>query len=208
MRERSVRKGTSVLLGAAVVVVVAALGVGAQDVRSGKWNRVTVTPRGGMELRDARGFSRYPLYFAGTAFEGLPLTAIDAQRGWARNGEPTGVDEVMFAYGTCTVPAEVDGGGCAVPLTVQVWSACERYQGLYGFPADEELTIRGTDAAFYENFKRLEVYTGRVTVVLFGTGRDQLLGAAGALHGVNNPVTTGDALPARAGRATRGNVAC
>lgn len=88
--------------------------------------------------------------------------------------------------------------GCAPPLEIQVWSACERTQNLYPFPADEEARLRGVDAAFYENFRRLELYSGRVTIVIFGDSRGELLKAAAALRGLNTATPTSQPLPAAA----------
>lgn len=197
------------LAGAVVLLCAAALlAVGVPNVQGSEPGMVTVRPYGKMDRAAAREFTRYELYDVGTDFEGLPLTAIDSQRGPAQYGEPTGVDEVMFAYGTCEVPAASTEGGCAVPLTIQVWSACERYRELYAFQPDESLTLRGVDAAFYENFRRLELYTGRVTVVLFGTGRGQLMRAAAKLRGVNRLTTTADRLPPEARGAQSGGLSC
>ena len=53
----------------------------------------------------------------------------------------------------------------------------------------EDLTVRGVPAAFFDQDSRLELYTGSVTVVLFGTGRNRLLSAAAALHGATEDVT-------------------
>jgi hypothetical protein len=47
-------------------------------------------------------------YFAGSRFAGLPLTDVEVE----------GQGRVLFAYGTCVIPAGQDGG-CAVPVQIQ-----------------------------------------------------------------------------------------
>jgi hypothetical protein len=49
-----------------------------------------------------------PLYYVGTSFAGLRLTAVDSQ-------SPGGA---AFIYGTCKIPPGQDGG-CAPPLQIQ-----------------------------------------------------------------------------------------
>ena len=138
-----------------------------------------VRARGNSTLAAARAFAAFPLYFAGASFEGLPLVAVERHPA-----------QVGFLYGSCTIPVDAEGarGGCAPPLAVQVWPACERDPSLYPFASEERLRIRGVPAAFYEGHRRLELSADGVTVVLFGTGREQLLRAAGALRPVNRAV--------------------
>ncbi|MGH3043052.1 MAG: hypothetical protein ACRDNG_15190 [Gaiellaceae bacterium] len=45
--------------------------------------------------------------------------------------------------------------------------------------------MRGVPAALFEGGHRLELYTGSLSVVLFGDGKAQLLRAAEALQAVN-----------------------
>lgn len=157
-----------------------------------------IRPRGNSSLAAARAFENFPLYFPGESFEGLPLTAVERQVGPRNSGEPVRQDQVGFLYGSCVLPVTPGGttGGCAPPLAVQVWRACDRDPSLYPFLPDEVLRLRGVAAAFYEEHKRLELSTGRVTVVLFGQGREQLVRAAAALRGANVSVPVFEQLPA------------
>ncbi len=120
-------------------------------------------------------------------------------------------------YGTCK--AESDSGGCAPPLEVQVWPACERSAADYTFGEPETATrmqpsevleVRGVPARFYgEN--RLEVSAGDMTIVLFGDSRERLLTAAQQLQtrpGSPNPVGPEDALPDPVEGAQEGTLAC
>ena len=52
----------------------------------------------------------------------------------------------------------------------------------------EDVEVRGVPAAFFDDGTRLELYTGEVTVVLFGRSRKQLLNAADTLEGATSSV--------------------
>jgi hypothetical protein len=54
----------------------------------------------------------------------------------------------------------------------------------------------------------VELYTGTVTIVVFGAGRTQLLAAAAALRAVNGDVGAGERLPEPAAGATAGLLTC
>ena len=143
-----------------------------------------VTPKGNATVSDARSFGRFPLYYAGDEFRGHPLTAVHRVHGELGPGEKVRQDEVTFLYGSCK---SRNDSPCDVPLQVQVWNACERNRNVYdAIQPDEELTIRGVPAAFFEDYFRLELYTGRVTIVMFSPHeRDFLLDAASKLRGIN-----------------------
>ena len=138
-----------------------------------------VRARGNSTLAAARTFAAFPLYFAGESFEGQPLIAVERHPA-----------QVGFLYGTCSIPIDGEAvrGGCAPPLAVQVWPECERDPSLYPFAPDERLRTRGLPAAFYEGHRRLELSADGVTLVLFGTGREQLLRGAAALRRLNRNV--------------------
>ena len=95
---------------------------------------------------------------------------------------------VDFLYGDCTADRTDTPGdtGCGLPFQVQVWPACERNPSVYSADMEREaLTVRGVPAYLYEEGTQLEVSTGRVTVILFGNDRTQLLEAANRLTPVN-----------------------
>lgn len=73
------------------------------------------------------------------------------------------------------------------PIQVQVWNACQRNSASYDLAADRKLQVRGAPAAFYENYGRLEIYTGKSTIVIFSSVEDAdlLLRVARSLRGVN-----------------------
>ena len=126
------------------------------------------------ELDALRRFDGYPLYFAGTAVAGLPLTHAEVLP-----------NQTFFIYGDCETGVGVDPGGCAPPVEIQIWPSRPIAAGLRGC---EE--IRGVPAAMYGD--RIEVFTDTVTVVVFGHPRYVV---ARALRGVNTDVAADQDLP-------------
>jgi hypothetical protein len=170
-------------------------------------------PHSDLSVEGAAVFPDFPLYAVGESFEGLSLTGM-TRRVEARTApDPARANFVGFRYGDCTPSGD---SGCPAPLEIQVWPACERNFASYSLtPAGdplphERLTVRGVPAAFFEEGKRLEVYTGSVTVVLFAQEKAQLLRAANELRGANGSARTGTdgRLPAAAEGALEGRLAC
>jgi hypothetical protein len=164
-----------------------------------------------------RTFSDFPLYSLGPQFEGLPLTAIVrvnrelARKARAGFGVPDNrTNHVTFVYGTC-------GGGCVPPLQVQIWPACDRTLQDYYFNVPgggpsrpyETATIRGVPAAKFEDM--LEIYSGTVTIVIFGDSAEQQERAAQKLVSANvlaGSVSAGEPLPAPVAGAMEGKLQC
>jgi hypothetical protein len=177
----------------AVLLVGATAAVVAYDRFFGS-ETVRVAPKGNSSLSAARAFQRYPLYFPGHRVDDLRLTAVDRQVGPGLVADERGADTWMFGYGSCEARSRgFDGGSCTLPLVVQIWPSCFR-QG-YPMAPDESLTVRGTEAVFYEGGGRLEIATGPVTIVMFGHRRELILRAARALRGVNNSLRETERLP-------------
>ncbi len=159
-----------------------------------------------------REFRAFPLYWVGESHDGLGLTAITR-----RTPEPgaDSADYVAFLYGSCRAPP---GSGCALPLEIQVWPGCVRTLADYRltpFSNDplphETLVVRRVPAAFFRESPasaRLELYTGTVTVVLFGTQRDRLVAAAEAIRGVNVEAGPEEPLPPPVPGAIEGRLTC
>jgi hypothetical protein len=171
------------------------------------------TEHSDLSPEQARAFRAFPLYSAGDSFEGQPLVGI-TRRDDPPNREhplPLRADFVNFIYGRCETNGDT---GCTPPLEVQVWPACERNLSSYTLTPDGEPlphadgTVRGVPAALFEDGRRLELYTGSVTVVLFGDSRGQLLRAASVLRGANNHVPADVELPAPAAGALAGKLQC
>src|SRR5215218_1771870 len=71
----------------------------------------------------AQAFAQFPLYSAGDTFEGMALRAISRRDDAPAPAETVRADYVGFIYGDCVA---IDESGCAPPLEIQVWPACER----------------------------------------------------------------------------------
>ena len=136
---------------------------------------------GAVSAGGARTVASAPLY-AGEAVDGLPLTTV-LQRDDIAN-------YVSFVYGDCSA---ADDAGCAPPAEIQVWPSCRRNLGLYeraprAGPAVERATLRGVPAAFVDGGSRLELQTGRSTVVVFASSRERALRLADALRSTDGSV--------------------
>lgn len=143
-------------------------------------------PVGRFTLDDARAFDDYALFFAGDRVESQPLAAVLRRSDTA--------EFVSFVYGDC-VPA--DDLGCAPPIEIQIWPACRRHLALYG-PSGlgstlERTTVRGVPAAVLDDGTRLELQTGRSTIVVFAASRVRAARIAGALR----PLDGTEAAPPR-----------
>jgi hypothetical protein len=154
----------------------------------------------------------YEVYWLGRSFEGLKLTGTFRRLEKPGPGEKFGADFTTYLYGTCK-PRGSDGG-CALPLEIQSWAACKRNLSVYSVTPDgrplphKRTTIRGVPAAIFEDGLRLEVYTGKTTVVLFGYSGPQLRRAANVMRSVSGKVGPGDPLPPPAPGALTGGLSC
>jgi hypothetical protein len=161
----------------------------------------------------AQAFSDFTLYSAGDSFEQNALVGITRRLDPATPEDRSQVraNFVTFIYGRCETGGE---DGCLPPLEIQIWPACDRNLASYRLtPAGdslphEDLTVRGVPAAFFSDDARLELYTGDVTVVIFGQDRDQLLRAADALRGVNNDASVAADLEPPVAGAREGDAKC
>lgn len=108
----------------------------------------------------------------------------------------------FVVYGTCHAESDM---GCAPPLEIQTYRACDRSPASYAragrrpHPARE--IIRGVPARFYESGGRLELSTGELTVVIFGRSRRLMRTAAEQLRPRGS-------LPAPAPGAEAGRLRC
>jgi hypothetical protein len=184
---------TSVVAGLAVCTAL----VACSDSATGPSGDEPAAVEGNFSLEQARGFAAFPLYAPGDSFEELPLTAVLRRFDSEAESAPVRANFVGFLYGSCQPGPD---SGCMPPLDVQVWAACERNPMVYSpeLATEGPVTVRGVPAYFYEDGRRLELSTGTSTVVIFARDREQALQAAAALEGVNNPIATGEDLPAPA----------
>jgi len=206
---RSLRANTRLKLTLSAVAICAAVIAGIGYALDQRERQATPPPRGNFDVARAARFDEFTLYFLGQSFEGLPLTAVLRRRERPVRGEPVRANFVSFLYGDCQ---PVDENDCALPLeAAQNWPLCERSPALYteaGRPlVGKRLTVRGVPARIFEDGTRLELYTGRTTVVLFGRP-DQIRRAAAKLRPANARGKPGDRLPPPAPGGIEGKLPC
>ena len=108
---------------------------------------------------------------------------------------------------------------CAVAISVQNWPGCERGRadvtipppGGIPLPRMRELELRQVPALYFPDDRRLELYTGKTTIVLFGPDLASLRRATLKLRterGQHPGVAAGAALPAPAAGALDGTLPC
>jgi hypothetical protein len=215
---------------ASLVLVSQVAGAGGDDRASGS---AAAANRGGA-LSAQRDLSlkscgeRFANFHVGSMFAGHALTAHvrrctrpEPERTVADRGaiDPDSLGRSNFeswVYGTCAASADQ---GCAPPLEVQSWPACERSSADYNAgppgraqPIEPRATfeVRGVPARLYDDGS-LELSTGDVTVVIFGRDRAQLMAAAEALRTpANAPVGVGvqEKLPPPVPGAQNGTLDC
>lgn len=130
------------------------------------------------DVRAAQRAAPYPVYWVGSSFAGLPLTAI------TRNGA-----RVSFLYGTCKASGD---SGCALPLEIQTTSICDRNAVILDIRPRSSTRVRGVVARDYgEGDRSLEVGESNVTVFGRSPYRERAVGAlrpvAGRLRGDRLP---------------------
>jgi hypothetical protein len=165
----------------------------------------------GFTRAEVHSFSAFALYWLGSSFHRRRLTAITRRHDAAVAAQKVRVNYVDFVYGDC---AATDETGCPPPLEIQVWPACERSLSDYtltpaGDPVPRRMTsVRGVPAAFFERGLRLELYTGDVTVVIFGLKKQSVLRAAAGLSAANALASGRTTLPQPVGGAMEGRLTC
>jgi hypothetical protein len=137
---------------------------------------------------------RFTRYFVGQSFDGLPLTDNSYECRPPTPQPITREDFVSFVYGDCT-QGPGDEGGCAPPLEIQTWPACDTWYSQYRFgnPGDPTggpalVRRRGVPASFIDKLPgeiQLEVYTGDVGVRIFSDTRDRAERVVRALRSVS-----------------------
>jgi hypothetical protein len=96
--------------------------------------------------------SRFPIYYAGRTFAGLPLTDVEVE----------GADRALIAYGTCRIALPADGG-CSIPVQIQHfpfksedWRLavnCHRRPSLLGVP-----TVRHDGLVLFTERQVVKIY--------------------------------------------------
>jgi len=150
------------------------------------------------ELRSLRALD--PIFFAGDRTEGIPLETV------LRRSDSA--EYVSFVYGDCVPESDA---GCAPPIEIQVWPACRRYLALYDSsygPDLDRVTVRGVPAAVLDGGTRLELQTGRSTIVVFADSSQWLSRIAKNLRSLDARTAPGVPLPPPAPGAVDGQLVC
>lgn len=141
-----------------------------------------------------------PIFFAGERTEGVPLEAV------LRRSDSA--EYVSFVYGDCVPESDA---GCAPPIEIQVWPACRRHLALYDSshgPDLDRVTVRGVPAAVLDAGTRLELQTGRSTIVVFADSRQRLSRIAKDLRALDARTASGVPLPPPDPGAVDGRLGC
>ena len=141
------------------------------------WGALLVPPAGNLRLAAARRFRPFGLYWVGPSFRGFVLSSIDRTTASGPRGRGPVVN---IAYGG---------------FDLQHWPACVRVPSDVDGRNDGTIGIQGVRGVFFEGGHRLEIVTGRTTIVIFGP-RAQIIRVARALRPLN-PSVAGRARPGR-----------
>lgn len=114
----------------------------------------------------------FEIFSAGPEVGGLPLTAIVRRCDAAAPADEAPANRFTYIYGHCETPEGETG--CAPPLEVQTWPACQRNRAGYSFEGRplpyKELPKRGGAEVVEFDFaleRRIEVYARSSTIVIF-----------------------------------------
>lgn len=146
--------------------------------------------------------TNFTLYSLGPKFEDLPLSR-DPERRCTR--APAGAAPAMrlnlvsYTYGDCKPIPGSEHQNCNYPLEVQAWPLCERdpaeLKPSHHNPLAGTVRIRGVPGRLYEGGRRLELFTGDATVVIFGDQARVLRAGRALVKAPRNPagrVVAGD----------------
>ena len=135
---------------------------------------------------DPVAFTAFAMFIPSEKTIGFPLSLASRTVYDAPKGAPTeqGVNNVNLDYGKCSPePGSIDSG-CSAPLSVQISAACIRNFSLYAkYPLhDGTIAIRykpikignaqAIDVEEESGHHRLEIYTGRVTILIWDQAND------------------------------------
>jgi len=117
----------------------------------------------------------FEIFSAGDEVAGLPLTAMVRRCDSGAPADEAPANYVTYVYGSCEIAPSATG--CAPPLQVQTWPACQRSISDYSIEGEplprEELPALSKDGAAevreveLMETGRIEVYTESSTVVIF-----------------------------------------
>ena len=119
---------------------------------------------GNLSLGAARRYRPLEVHWVGRRFDGFILSSMSAMRA----SGPRGRGPVVYLH----------YGG----FEIQLWHVCARVPADVDLARDDRVRIGGTTAVLFERGTRLELVTGKTTVVVFGHNRAQVVRIARALR--------------------------
>jgi hypothetical protein len=128
-------------------------------------------------LRPTRMMRDLPIFWAGTHFEGIPLTAAD------RPEDYLPALGLRVYYGDCGPHALLSSGGCTLPLEIN--SIIYRRHSTLDLGPQRPTRLRGVPAIVFDGGKSIELYTGRVSVDVYSNSPSRALHAVQALRTLN-----------------------
>jgi len=118
-------------------------------------------PIAAAELAEAQTFPYYRIYWAGSRFQGLPLSAADGLKGYDSE-----IGDSVY-YGDCVSGHGVFGGGGSCTLPLQVTTVVYRLHSNAPLGPQRNTLIRGVPATVYDEGRSIELYSGRLSIDIF-----------------------------------------
>jgi Tol biopolymer transport system component len=161
------------------------------DCRSERAGPAAVPLAGNLSVDQARRFRSFGLYWVGRRFDRFVLSSISRSLESGPGGRGPVVD---LQYGG---------------FEIQLWPACARVPAHVAGGPDERIRLRGLDAFLFDAGNRLEIVTGKTTIVIFAERR-LIVRAARALRPLNPAVVahSGSDLPPPAPGALARKLPC
>jgi hypothetical protein len=166
----------------------------------------------------------FEIFSVGPSIAGVPLTDFKRRCGGTTPADEPPANFTNYFYGDCEI--EGSATGCAPPLEIQTWPACQRSLGDYSYegkpiPYRELSKLGDAEVAEIEFMfePRIEVYTGSSTIVIFAENPALARKALGQLRSQevgSPPATTANELRGPpdhdlappSDRATEGELSC
>jgi hypothetical protein len=155
------------------------------------------------DLKAAREFDRFPLYWVGERFEQWDLTTID--------GLDYRSEIISFIYGDCT-PHDGEQPSCTPPFQIQVSPLCAHLADVARAPIWKRRQIRGAPVGTIDGAPVLFTRGAQVKVYR-GEGSYpgltmRVLRALRSINGVPPIIASTDPIPAPASGVLDGTTAC
>lgn len=117
----------------------------------------------------------FEVFSAGPSVAGVPLTDFTRRCGGMSPADEPPANFTNYFYGRCAISEGATG--CAPPLQIQTWPACERAFADYSYEGKEQPSrqlpsIGGAEVVEFLTDGRIEVYTKSSTIVVFSENPD------------------------------------